>query len=476
MLPFLHFESTPMKKKNTFTRRTFLHQLATSSLLLLPEQAQATPAAPAQSSIPFLKGINAYYLLVEAYRYVKQNAARGKRRELVYEYLTRQLQLPDIQEECGFNAIRFWAFNDYPDMEGIALPGATDARLWLGKDKAEPEAFEILAHLFEFLEHFGLYMVPCLANYWSSYGGILQYLAWAGTINEETYINAVCENKTDELYLHNTLRFFTSAEVENIFRKHTGRVISLLAGARSVAIIDIMNEPRGKNPYSLKDKALPDGRKSSEIVAQWFNRQARWARSFFKFPGQQPFFSTGEDGWLEQPVNYKPCTYLCKQGQYYEGIDLTKNLSFQPPGINIGSIHLYPHRIAQLQETNICGRSFIDRRGWEHLMPATFQHDKKQFAALSMEWIRTRAAVLKGKPWYIGEMGWCWPVSSDRKPASAQTLAKERHYLYTRWTDQAKKLGARGVFLWMLNGHDHRDAFYGLNRRELFSVITGRNL
>ncbi len=442
---------------------------------MLPVQSKAKSLAVATADFPFLRGVNAYYLLVEAYRYVKRNTPGKKRRTLVHEYLTKHLQLPDTLNRCKLNAIRFWAFNDYPDMDGIALPGATDARLWKGKNQAEPEAFEILAHLIEFLTGFGLYLVPCLSNYWPSYGGILQYLVWAGELDEQTYINAVCENNTDRLYLENTVRFFSSPAVEKIFRHHTGRVLSLLAGSRAITIIDIMNEPRGKNPLSLKKQPLHDGRMTSDLVAAWFNRQASWARTFFKSPGQTPLFSTGEEGWLENPMDSMDCAYLCKQGQYYEGIDLKKDVG-KAPGIDTGSVHMYLHRTASLQKSNICGNLFTDRRGWEYLMPTEHQHEKKRFAALADEWIRTRAAALKGRPWYIGEMGWCWPEMPDRKPAPADSLAGERHYLYNRWTEQAKKLGGRGVFLWMLNGTEHQDAFYGLSRRDLITVITGRNL
>ncbi len=461
------------------SRRRFIRQMAASSLLLLqPGRAGATtaPSSP-PGSFSFLNGINAYYLLVEAFRHVKRHAASGtKRRQLVYQYLTGQLHLPAILRACNLNAIRFWAFNDYPDLTGIARPGAADARLWKGRNKAEPEAFEVLGHLIELLEHLGLQLVPCLSNYWPSYGGILQYLAWTGELDEQLYIDAICKNSTEELYLENSLRFFTSPGVETLFRRHTGRVLSLLAGSRAVAIIDIMNEPRGKNPLSLNNKRLPDGRTTSDVVAQWLNRQARWARDFFPSPGRSPLFSTGEEGWLEEPVTDPQCNYLCGQGQYYEGIDLKKNIQNRLRGITIGSIHMYPHRAANLKKKNICGTPFIDRRGWEHLMPPAHRQSRQQFALLADEWLRTRAAAFQKTPWYIGEMGWSWPVPPNRTPASAKSLARERYYLYTRWREQARQWGAAGVFLWMLNGLEHRDAFYGLNRGELISVMTGRNL
>ncbi len=457
------------------SRRGFLQQLGLHALTLLPAlcpaRALALPA-PASTTSPFLQGINAYYLQVEAYR----RAARGKFRHMrgaIHTYLTDELQLPAVQQQCRINSIRYWAFNDYPDLHGIAPDSATDGRLWRDSRQVDESALETLGMLSEDLEQLGFTLVPVLSNFWPSYGGILQYLSWAGELSAKDYVDALCGRRTVELYEAHTIPFFTSPAAEQLFRQHLDAILNALRPLHAIHTLELMNEPRGKNVCSLENRPLPDGRMSADVVASWLNRQATWIRQRFFPTDQTPFLSSGEEGWLELPPAGAGLHALTPAGQAYEGIDLKKNLSWQPDGISIGSVHMYPHPVTALPQKNICGDPFTDRRGWGHLSNDPGRADMEHFVTLGEEWLDSRADALRGSPWYIGEMGWCRPSGTEgHTPAACPELRRERHRLYRRWSEQARDRGAVGVFVWMLNGQDHADDFYGMDRHTLASVFT----
>jgi len=419
-----------------------------------------------------MRGINAYFLLVEAYRHVVKSGA-GNRRLQVRQYLVDQLCLPDLQDKAGINSIRFWAFNDYPNLDGTALPGSTDGRLWKDRRQIEPLAFEILGYISEILSELGFALVPVLANYWPAYGGILQYLVWAGKLTEDDYKEALCQNRESELYLNNTLLFFTSSTVEEIYREHVAKVLSLFIGSSSVRIIELMNEPRGKNRLSLQNKPLGNGLMSSDIIAQWLNRQADWIKGLYAPQSDIPYISSGEEGWLEHPVDSGSFQALTRQAQYYEGIDLVKNVSLKSGGITLGSVHMYTHQGVRADAETICGAPFVDHRGWEHLAQDLGRTDTEYFITMADEWLVSRARSFQGFPWYLGEMGWCHPVEGRVDGQEfRRVIMQERRRLYPHWLKLAQQHGARGFFLWMLDGLEHKDRFYGMSRQEIVFVMA----
>ncbi len=452
------------------SRRVFLRGLALQGLSMVSVPCLSF-ARPRTEEQPFMYGINAYYLLVEAYRHVRRSPGRN-RLAAVREYLEDRLRLPEIMDRTRINAIRYWAFNDYPSSSSIFLPGSTDAHLWQDRDHLDMEAFDVLGHVTMVLDSFGLQLVPVLSNYWPSYGGILMYLVWAGKLNIQEYTEALCSNSYNELYQRYCLEFFTCPAVQDVFRRHTGKVASMLSGFSSVRIIELMNEVRGKNPCSLANRPVAGNSMTSDIVADWLNRQADWLRRFFKSSGKMPAFSSGEEGWLEGPVKCTQAKNLKAGGQYYEGIDLLKNTRGKQ-GIDIASVHMYPHPAVETTGRTICGREFEDRRGWGYLAAESSQSgSKRYFETLADEWIATRACTLNGIPWYIGEMGWCWPGQEKASTGpERQAAVQERKHIYSHWTGLARHHNARGAFIWMLNGIEHSDPFYGLTRQELIAIM-----
>lgn len=436
----------------------FLAHLSVASLAyrLLPVGASSEP----------LYGINAYYLMIESYRKVKQNP-HGDIRKIIYQYLHDDLGLAKLRNESKVNAIRFWAFNSYPLADKKIVENAVDfdGVLWPTAKEIDEKVLEILENVMQSLSKIGFYLVPVLSNYWMDTGGILRYLEWAGNITLDDWFDAYCNTKDEEYYLKHGIDFYNTPEIEKLFQMHIAPVISSFKHNPKVVIVDIMNEPRGKNHYSVSNQIVRDGLYSHQIVAQWLNRQAAFLRKHLPSTVK---ISSGEEGWLVSPVNQ--LNYLKKESQYFEGIDLKTNLHAKNSALTMGSIHMYPHESVKLSKVNACGNQYVDRRGWHFLMQL-HQTQRSDYIKLGEEWLSSRAKAIANKPWYVGEMGWCQSQSPEnRLPLPATALQEERVKIYRHWTEQAFALGARGVFLWGLDGLQHRDEFYGLNTTQVIGI------
>lgn len=442
-------------------RRTTLQFLMGLSITTL-----AGRLSPIASATGPLHGINAYYLLVESYRQIRKKPTLDQRK-VILNYLRDDLGLARLRERSRVNAIRFWAFNDYPQSAKRVSRGAFDASLWPKENAIDQQVLEILACLIECLTELEFYLVPVLSNYWIAYGGILRYLEWAGHITSQSWLEAFCDVKDQELYLKYSADFYLLPAVERIFQAHVLPVVQILQKSSKVVIVDVMNEPRGKSQYSIENQPVQNDRYAHQLVAQWLNRQALFLRRYL--PAEVDI-SSGEEGWLVTPVE-QSLQYLKNESQSQEGIDLKTNLQAQDSALTLGSVHLYAHAAAELAKVNACGVRFIDRRGWDFLLQSQQSQDPDSYIKLGEEWLHSRSEAIANQPWYLGEMGWCRPHSPNNlAPLPASVLQAERINIYRQWTEQAFELGARGVFLWMLNGLQHQDEFYGLNGTQIAEI------
>ncbi len=453
-------------------RRSFLKVLGASiGSSILPFLSRPVFSSNRFTGTP-LVGINAYYLLVECYRKVRENSDKLSK-ELIREYLYSDLGLESICTKTNLNSIRFWAFSDYQECLSVEQGSSFDSRLWLSYDSINDRVLETLEILIETLDDLELRLIPVLSNYWPSYGGILQYLVWTGNLDKNTFAKALCDKQAEQrIYLSYGMKFFTSKKVEECFRKHVSRVLDVLSKAKNLYIIDVMNEPRGKCYQSMKNEFYKGTEKCSDILARWLNRQAMWIKEkLLRYNGKECLLSSGEEGWTEQELsgNYR---YLKTESQYYEGVDCLKNVSKYPGCLNCASVHMYPHALVALYRKNICGKIFRDQRGWDYLLEEGLSPSLEHYQKLAEEWIVSRSKLLKGKKWYIGEMGWSWPVSPGKpSPKSSVDLLEVRKNIYTRWHDLAIKNGALGTCVWMLNGVQHKDDFYGVTKDQLIEIL-----
>ena len=451
------------------TRRKLVKSLAhftvaSSACQLLPTFV----ASSVQSNDP-LYGINAYYLLIESYRKAKQNPNVNVRQTII-KYLQDDLGLARLRDKSKVNAIRFWAFNNYPPGNKTVNKKqiSFDAPLWTTANQLDNQVLDILQIMMQHLAEMGFYLVPVLSNYWIGYGGILRYLEWAGRITQEDWFDAYCNLKSEEFYLKYSIDFYTISEIEKIFHEHVNSVINSFRNNPKVVIVDVMNEPRGKSHYSVSNKIVRDGLYSHQIVARWLNRQAAYLRK--NLPSTVSLTS-GEEGWLLSPVDLS-LNYLKNESQYYEGIDLKTNLFAKNSAFTMGSIHMYPHELVELPKVNDCGKEYTEQRGWYYLLQPNQPQIPKSYIKMGDEWLKSRAVAIANKPWYVGEMGWCRSQSQEnRSPLPATALQEERSKIYQHWAEQAFAMGARGVFLWGLDGLQHQDEFYGLNSTQVMAIF-----
>lgn len=452
------------------TRRKIIKFLAQLSATSLAYQLIPTIGATPEP----LYGINAYYLMIESYRKVLQNPNVDVRKTIT-NYLQDDLGLAKLRDKSKVNAIRFWAFNNFPSSNQRIRKNNFnfDAALWSTANQLDNQVLEILEILTQSLAEMGFYLVPVLSNYWMYGGGILRYLEWASRITQEDWFDAYCypSTKDEDLYLKHSIDFYSIPKIEELFQNHITPVINSFKNNSKVVIIDVMNEPRGKSHYSVNNQVVKDGLYSYQIVAQWLNRQAAFLRK--NLPSTVNI-TTGEEGWLMSPVELD-LKYLKNDSQYYEGIDLKTNLYTQNSAFTMGSIHMYPHAMVKLPKVNDCGYQYSDRRGWYYLLQEAQPQQPKSYIKMAEEWLNSRATVLGNKPWYIGEMGWCRSQSQEnRSPLPATALQKERKKIYQNWAEKAFDLGARGVFLWGLNGLQHQDEFYGLNITQVIEIFPNK--
>lgn len=446
------------------TRRKLIKFFAQMSGAALA--SQMIPATLAASPEP-LYGINAFYLLMESYRKAKQNP-NADARKIVVKYLQDDLGLARLRDKSKINAIRFLAGNNYPISDKILGKNIFDAALWTTADQMDKQVLEILEIMMQSLAQMGYYQVPVLANYWIEYGGILRYLEWAGRIKLEDWFDAFCNKKDDDFYKKYAIDFYTLPEVEKLFQSQITPVINAFKNNSQVVIVDVMNEPRGKSRYSESNQVVRDGLYSHQIVAQWLNRQAAFLS---KNLPKSVSITSGEEGWLVTPVELN-LKYLKNESQYYEGIDLKTNLYEKNSAFTMGSIHMYPHEEVELPKQKDCGDKYADRRGWDYLLQPNQPQRPESYVKMGEEWLKSRAAAIGNKPWYVGEMGWCRSQSQElRQPLTPTALQQERIKIYRNWAQQAFALGARGVFLWGLNGLQHQDEFYGLNPTQLAEIF-----
>jgi hypothetical protein len=416
------------------------------------------PGPNARASATFLRGFNAYYLHEELYR--RAEALQFKNlREAARDYLFKELALPDLVARCSFNAVRFWAFNHYP-CEAKVGP-SSKACTALASGEPNRPSLDVMAALLDGLEELGLALAPVLSNYWLSYGGVLAMLEWAGELPPGTYEKAFCglsKTGADELLHEHSLAFYSGDAPREAYRRAVRPVLEILAGRKGLAVVELMNEPRGLFPQG------GDARAARSAVASWLAWQGSFARSILH-DGVR--LSSGEEGWLAKGVPDLP-EALKPGGEPWEGVDMLDNV--RNGGMDVASVHCYLHPGAAKSFENICGIWHEDVRGWDFLMKDPSARPDI-LAAAGEGWIAARGAACGQIPWYLGEFGWTRP-GPDREPLVGEAIREERARVYASWMESARKAGAFGAFVWMPDGPDHKDTFYGLDREDLIRCFA----
>lgn len=347
---------------------------------ICPAKAPLLLPGEAQQAI----GLNAYYLLEEATR---ARRAEQPQSAVLEEVLSKAKLL-------GVRFLRVAGFNDDPKKIGdSALQIAP-----LQYDALALEGFDLL--LARSAAH-GVRLILTLSNYWDAFGGVRQYVAWAGLPRPKT----------------GDARFFTDLRIREHYKRHIETLLqrrNRIDGIRygdhpAVLAWELVNEARGEG--------LDRG---GQEMRAWIDDIAAHIKALA--PGHS--VGTGEEGLDVDLEGYDADFWKKRVGASWMFKAASSfRLNLASPHIDYASIHLYP------EAWGIPGRAT---------------------AAAGAQWITEHAELARqaGKPLLLGEFGLRNRGNFD--------LA-ERRDIYRQWLSCARRNGAGGAAPWLFANDDRTD-------------------
>lgn len=233
-------------------------------------------------------------------------------------------------EGQGFNVMRTWASNVIGQVDGTgSITGATKPngvyfQYWDGQKPAINDGVDGLAHLDYVIAkagELGIRLVMPLVNNWDDFGGMNQYVAWAGgNYHDDFYTNPVIKGWYKEWVYHllNRTNSITGIKYKN---------------DPTIMMWELANEPRcgGGEAYGISAEC------STDTLVDWADEMSQYVRQIDNnhliAVGDEGFYcNPGSGNWIED----------CG-----EGVD-TLALSALPD-IDVMSFHLYPNSWGQTQ-------------------------------------------------------------------------------------------------------------------------------
>jgi mannan endo-1,4-beta-mannosidase len=259
-----------------------------------------------------------------------------------YSAYKSQLMVDDVlndADEQGFSVLRTWAFIDIGNQDDSnSTRGKADGVVYYHyKDGAEPafndgpDGLQHLDYVVFKAGQLGLKLVLPLTNNWGDFGGMDQYVAWAGG------------------QFHD--QFYTDPKIRRWYKEWVAHVLNhknFYTGVRykddpAIMTWELTNEARcggGNDLYPRSDHC------TSTTLTQWANEMS----TFVKSVDRKHLVSVGDEGFYcipGAPNFIDNCS---------EGVD---TLAFtQLPNIDVMSFHLYPDGWGQ---TVAWGQDFIER-------------------------------------------------------------------------------------------------------------------
>lgn len=321
-----------------------------------------------------------------------------------------------IASDLGLNAIRFWGFWDGEEPTnnptgGQSLPpGGTDqwGRPVLQSAPREygEQAFRNFDQAIYLAHLYGVKLVIPLLNEWDEFGGLKQYLTWAGHEVPDLVRGCgddgseVCFYANEETIKEERFRFFTECpECRDIYFDWVTQVLNRVNTITGVAYKDdpaimaweVMNEPRF-GPWNGDETTLE--------IRDFLRDGAELIKSIDK----NHLVSTGEEGFFfqceaEQYLGLLPeetgmggaAEPDCKAGYGWDtapGEGTSFVINSQIPEVDVATYHAWPFNWNKAAEQY--GESYAGR-----------------IDVFMTEWVNSHAAAAKalGKPVFLGEFG-----------------------------------------------------------------------
>ena len=242
------------------------------------------------------KGAN-FELNGKPYRFAGSN--------VYYLFYKSHFMIDDVMKTMKQNEIevlRTWAF-------GQGIPQNTDEATSFQPKKGlyyEP-VFANLDYVIKSAGEHGIRLILPLANYWSKFGGMAQYLEWCGLAKE------------------NIQAFYTDSEVKSLYKNYVKTVLNRVNTLTGIVYKDdptifaweLVNEPRCETCQNGE-------------IAAWISEMSQFVRSF----DTRHLVGIGDEGFLREDGN----TDIFCNGYY--GVDWEQNLGIE--NIDFGTVHVYP--------------------------------------------------------------------------------------------------------------------------------------
>ncbi|WP_214106936.1 cellulase family glycosylhydrolase [Acrocarpospora catenulata] len=220
-----------------------------------------------------------------------------------------------------FNVMRTWGWLDIGNQDGSnSVAGKADGvyfQYWDGTKPAYndgPDGLERLDYVLYKARQVGIKLIIPFTNNWSDFGGMDQYVRWAGLTNHDA--------------------FYTDARIRGWYKdwiNHVLNRVNTLTGVKykddpTVMMWELGNEPRCKG-----SGLYPPSSCNPQILTTWADEMTR----FIKSKDSRHLVGVGDEGFRCDDQASSDWTINCG-----EGVDNTALTKL--PAVDVMSFHLYP--------------------------------------------------------------------------------------------------------------------------------------
>lgn len=331
---------------------------------------------------------------------------------LGYKSQTMVDAMLDDAATAGFDVVRTWGFRDYqnPDGSGSVHSGGNEGVWYQAWDpqagrpvvNGGPDGLERLDYVVAAAGERGLRLVIPFTNNWADFGGIDQYVRWAGGSTHA--------------------EFYTDAEIRGWYRAWVSTLLNRVNTVTGVAYKDdptIMAWELGNEPRCVGSGVYPRGECDVDTITTWAAEMSAHVKSIddrhLLSVGDEGFFCRAPEDWV-LAEKYGASEYGPGMGEDCgDGVDTVALASL--PDVDVMSMHLYPDH-------------------W------------KTSAGWGEGWIieHAREAAAIAKPVYLGEFG--WQDKATRMP------------VFHSWLGLVRDLGVDGAMYWLLSSEQDDGTLY----------------
>jgi mannan endo-1,4-beta-mannosidase len=317
----------------------------------------------------------------------------------------------DSAVAAGVKVIRTWGFAD-----GYAYTNPTDpVILQRSPGVYEEHAFQAMDYVIWQAREHGIKLIITLVNNWDDYGGMNQYVAWAGLSNHDDFYTDDTIKGWYKNYLHN---FVNRPNFYSDPQNPDNRI--LYKDDPTIMAWELANEAQMTNRKNDK---------SGLSMAAWYDEMS----TYLKSEDPNHLVGTGEEGFAVEE-------YL-DAGYYYSGYENTWALrgsrgtgfllNTALENIDYGGAHLWPFpwRLSPIPSGNHWIR---DHTVLARNLPDFFNNIRNGIPE-EYKYLFPAEVPIRRKPVIIGEFG-----DSDRS-------------VYASWLDTVYNEGTAGALLWELN-------------------------